>query len=94
LVVVIASVSPYQTDREMARGLFAEDEFIEVWVDTPRDVCAARDIKGLYAKAASGSIPNLTGIGSVYENPTRPEIRIDGTVSVDDNARTILDYLR
>jgi len=94
LVVVIASVSPYQTDREMARSLFADGEFIEVWLDTPPDVCAARDVKGLYAKAASGSIPNLTGIGSVYENPARPEIRIDGTLSADDNARTIVEYLR
>jgi len=94
LVVVIASVSPYQTDREMARSLFTDGEFIEVWLDTPRDVCAARDTKGLYAKAASGSIPNLTGIGSVYENPTRPEIRIDGTLSADGNARTIVEYLR
>lgn len=93
LVVVIASVSPYQTDREMARGLFPEGEFIEVWLDTPPEVCAARDVKGLYAKAAAGSIPNLTGIGSVYENPSRPEIRIDGNLSAEDNARTVLELL-
>jgi bifunctional enzyme CysN/CysC len=93
LVVVIASVSPYQTDREMARSLFAENEFVEVWLDTPLDVCAQRDTKGLYAKAASGSLPNLTGIGSVYENPTQPEIRVDGTRNAKDNAQVIVGYL-
>ena len=94
LVVVIASVSPYQTDREMARSLFADGEFVEVWLDTPLDVCAERDSKGLYAKAASGSLPNLTGVGSVYENPTHAELRIDGNLSAQDNARDILEFLR
>ena len=94
LVVVIASISPYQTDREMARSLFADGEFVEVWLDTPLDVCAERDSKGLYAKAASGSLPNLTGVGSVYENPTHAELRIDGNLSAQDNARDILEFLR
>lgn len=94
LVVVIASVSPYQTDREMARNLFAEGEFVEVWLDTPLEVCVARDSKGLYAKAASGTLPNLTGVGSVYENPRNADVRIDGTRSAEVNALELLDFLR
>jgi bifunctional enzyme CysN/CysC len=94
LVVIIASVSPHQTDREMARDLFDDGEFVEVWLDTPLEVCAARDTKGLFAKAASGSIPNLTGVGSVYEAPRDADIHLDGTRAADDNSLVILDYLR
>ena len=93
LIVIIASVSPYQSDREMARALLADDEFIEVWLDTPIDVCAQRDTKGLYSKAELGEIPNLTGVGSVYETPHKAEVHLDGLEPADANARAIADYL-
>ena len=77
-VVVVALVSPYQADRRAARDLFEPGDFVEVYVDTPVEVCAARDTKGLYAKAASGELPNLTGVGQDYEKPTNPELVVAG----------------
>jgi adenylylsulfate kinase-like enzyme len=65
-----------------------------VWLYTPLEVCVARDSKGLYAKAASGTLPNLTGVGSVYENPRNADVRIDGTRSAEVNALELLDFLR
>jgi len=56
-----------------------EGEFIEVFVDTPLEICETRDVKGLYAKARAGDLPNFTGISSPYEAPTKPEIHIDGS---------------
>jgi bifunctional enzyme CysN/CysC len=67
LIVIVALVSPYIEDRNQARGLFPQDDFIEVWVNTPAEVCAERDPKGLYKKAQSGELPNLTGVGQEYE---------------------------
>ena len=63
----------------MARGLFGEGEFIEIHVDTPLEVCEARDPKGLYKLARAGKLPNLTGIGSPYEPPERAELVLAGT---------------
>lgn len=77
-IIVIASlISPFQKDRKMVRDLFSENEFIEVYISTPLGVCESRDPKGLYKKARIGEIPNFTGIGSPYEEPTNPEIKID-----------------
>lgn len=77
-IIVIASlISPFQKDRKMVRDLFSENEFIEVYISTPLGVCESRDPKGLYKKARIGEIPNFTGIGSPYEEPTSPEIKID-----------------
>jgi bifunctional enzyme CysN/CysC len=94
LVVFVALVSPYRSDREAAAGLFAEDEFIEVYIDTPVEVCAERDPKGLYAKAAAGNLPNMTGMGQAYEAPEHADVVLHGTgdldVSVDALVRAIL----
>jgi bifunctional enzyme CysN/CysC len=60
----------------MARALFSDDEFIEVFVDTPLEVCEQRDVKGLYAKARAGQLPNFTGISSPYEAPENPELHL------------------
>ena len=77
----------------MARTLVSENEFIEVFVDTPLHVCEKRDVKGLYAKARSGEIPNFTGISSPFEEPLNPEIRIDTTVtSAEEAANQIIAY--
>ncbi len=77
LIVIVSFISPYEADRQMARGLFESGEFIEVFVDTPLETCEARDIKGLYAKARQGEIENFTGVNSPYEPPTSPEIHLD-----------------
>ena len=76
IVVLAAFISPFRAERDMVRGLFEDDEFIEIFVDTPLDVAETRDPKGLYKKARLGEIPNFTGIGSPYEAPERPEFHI------------------
>jgi bifunctional enzyme CysN/CysC len=78
LIVLTAVISPFQCERETAREIMAKGEFIEIFVDTPLDVCERRDPKGLYAKARRGEIPNFTGIGSAYEAPENPDIRLTG----------------
>ncbi len=76
LIVLVSFISPFRSERELARSLFADGEFIEVFVDTPLAVAEARDPKGLYRKARSGRLPNFTGIDSPYEPPEAPELRI------------------
>ena len=94
-VVVCAVVSPYRATRDETRAIVGSDRFVEVFVDTPLQVCEARDTKGLYAKARRGEVTNFTGIDDPYERPEGPEITLD-TVShaVEDNATLILRYLR
>ncbi len=72
LVVMTAFISPFRAEREMARELIGQDNFIEVFVDTPLAVCEQRDPKGLYKKARSGQLANMTGINSPYEAPLSP----------------------
>ncbi|EKU26220.1 sulfate adenylyltransferase subunit CysN [Xanthomonas graminis] len=80
LIVLVSFISPFRAERRMARERFAEGEFVEVFVDVPLHVAEARDVKGLYAKARAGQIPNFTGIDSPYEAPQQPELhlRADG----------------
>ena len=82
-IVLTAFISPYREDREMARSIIGQD-FIEIFVDTPLDVCEGRDPKGLYKKARTGEIKGFTGIDSPYEAPLRPDMIIDTTL-VDIN---------
>ena len=94
LICITSFISPFESERKMARSLVLENEFIEVFVDTPLSVCEERDVKGLYAKARSGQIPNFTGISSPYEPPKNPEIRIDTTkVSAVEAANQIIDFI-
>jgi bifunctional enzyme CysN/CysC len=93
LVVLVSLVSPFRADRRAARALFDEGEFLEVFVDTPLEVCQQRDPKGLYAKADRGELPNMTGVGQEYEPPTHAELHLDGTMDVADNARAVLTAL-
>jgi adenylyl-sulfate kinase len=74
--VIAALISPYVEDRQKVREMFDEGQFIEVYIDTPIEVCMQRDPKGLYAKVINGDIKNFTGIDSPYQEPTNPEIRI------------------
>ncbi|MGH7853270.1 MAG: sulfate adenylyltransferase subunit CysN [Candidatus Binatia bacterium] len=76
LIVIVAFISPYRAERQLARGLFDADEFAEVFVDTPLEECERRDVKGLYAKARRGELKNFTGIDSDYEAPLEPEIHL------------------
>ena len=76
LIVLVSFISPFRAERQMARELFAGDEFLEVFVDVPLEVAEARDVKGLYRKARAGLIPNFTGIDSPYEAPERAEVRL------------------
>ena len=76
LVVIVALISPFRKDRQAARELFAEGEFLEVFVDAPLETCSARDPKGLYAKVRSGQIKNFTGVDSPYEAPEHPDVHI------------------
>ena len=78
LVVIVALISPFRAERQMARDLMGDGEFIEVFVDTPLDICEQRDSKGLYRKAQSGQLVNFTGIDSPYEVPLTPDIVLDG----------------
>lgn len=76
LIVIVSFISPYREERDMARRLFEEGEFVEVFVDTPLDLCEQRDVKGLYAKVRKGDLKNFTGIDSPYEPPHAPDIHI------------------
>ena len=76
LIVLTAFISPFKSDRQIARSLVKYDEFIEVFIDTPLEVCEQRDPKGLYKKARDGAIKNFTGISSPYEAPVEPQIHI------------------
>ena len=83
LITIVALVSPYAEDRAQAKALFPDGEFAEVWVKTPAAVCAERDPKGLYKKAAAGQLPNLTGVGQDYESPDSADLTLDGRDPVD-----------
>jgi sulfate adenylyltransferase len=93
-VALCAAVSPYRATRDEVRHMVGADHFVEVFVDTPLDVCERRDSKGVYAKARRGEIRGFTGIDDPYESPHNPEITLDTVESsADQNARRVLDYL-
>lgn len=77
LIVLVSFISPYRSERQMARELMPDGEFFEVFVDTALEECERRDVKGLYAKARAGEIPNFTGISAPYEVPERPELHLE-----------------
>ncbi|MDP2288447.1 MAG: adenylyl-sulfate kinase [Actinomycetota bacterium] len=89
VVVLVALVSPYRSDRRAARDIFESEDFIEVYVDTPVEVCAERDPKGLYAKAAAGNLPNMTGAGQAYEIPEHPDLVLRGEGDLDATAEQV-----
>ena len=91
LIVLVSFISPFRAERRMVRELMVEDEFVEIFVDTPIEECERRDVKGLYAKARAGKLKNFTGIDSPYEPPEAPEIRIDTTaLGAEDAAERIV----
>lgn len=91
LIVLVALVSPFRAERQRARELFEQGKFIEVYVETPLAECERRDPKGLYAMARRGELDDLTGIGSRYEPPHHPEVRVDTVVlSVEECVDQVL----
>jgi bifunctional enzyme CysN/CysC len=95
LIVLVSFISPFRAERALARGLVGENEFCEVFVDTPLEVAELRDPKGLYRKARRGELANFTGIDSPYEPPEEPEVRLDTTtMSPEAAAAAVVARLR
>ncbi|WP_366553241.1 sulfate adenylyltransferase subunit CysN [Aquibaculum sediminis] len=95
LITLVSFISPFRSERRMARDMVEDGEFIEVFVDTPLEICEARDPKGLYRKARAGQLANFTGIDSPYEAPEAPEMRLSGAQDEPDAlADRIIDELR
>ncbi|WP_404297339.1 sulfate adenylyltransferase subunit CysN [Halomonas sp.] len=95
LIVLTAFISPFRSERQLARDLVEDGEFIEIFVDTPLEVAEERDTKGLYKKARRGELKNFTGIDSAYEAPETPELRIDTThLGEEEAADAIIELLR
>jgi bifunctional enzyme CysN/CysC len=94
LVVLVSFISPFRSERGLARELMRPGEFVEVFVDAPLTVCEARDPKGLYRMARQGQIANFTGLDSPYEPPENPEIRLDTSVlTIEQTVAGLVDYL-
>jgi sulfate adenylyltransferase len=94
-IAVCAAVSPYRATRNDVRSMVGSDHYVEIFVDTPIEVCEARDTKGLYARARRGEITGFTGIDDPYERPQHPEMRLETVgVSPEENARAILEFLQ
>jgi bifunctional enzyme CysN/CysC len=95
LIVLAAFISPFKAERQLARMLFDDGEFIEIHVDTPLAVAEARDPKGLYERARRGELPNFTGIDSPYEAPEAPDLRLPGASdSADALARQVIALMQ
>ena len=95
VIAMTAFISPYRADRDKARALLPEGEFIEVFVKVPLDVAEQRDPKGLYKKARAGEIKEFTGISAPYEEPLNPELIIDTSQhDLEESARLVIDYLK
>ncbi|MDP7532311.1 MAG: adenylyl-sulfate kinase, partial [SAR202 cluster bacterium] len=93
-IVICAAISPYRATRDDVRNMVGSDQFIEVFVDTPLDVCESRDAKGMYAKARRGEITGFTGIDDPYEEPLNPEVTLDTVGNdVEANSAIIVEHL-
>ncbi|AWB66740.1 adenylyl-sulfate kinase [Saccharobesus litoralis] len=95
LIVLTAFISPFQADRQLVRELVGDAEFLEVFIDTPIEVCEQRDPKGLYQKARKGEIKHFTGIDSPYEAPENPEIVVKtAELNIEQCAEHVVSYLK
>jgi bifunctional enzyme CysN/CysC len=94
LIVLVSFISPFIAERRMARELFGDGEFVEIFVDAPLEVAEQRDVKGLYAKARAGEIANFTGIDSPYERPAHAEIVLESAAeATEELAARVLRYM-
>ena len=95
IIVLTAFISPYKKDREFVRNLVEKDEFIEIYVKCPLEICEQRDVKGLYKKARAGIIKNFTGIDDPYEEPENPEIVVEThNENLEESVNKIINYLK
>lgn len=95
IIVLTAFISPYREDRDQVRDIMAEGDFLEVYVSADVETCEKRDVKGLYAKARAGEIPNFTGISAPYEAPEKPELVVDSAAqSVEESVAQVLGFLQ
>ncbi|MBL7858485.1 MAG: adenylyl-sulfate kinase [Cyclobacteriaceae bacterium] len=94
VIVLSAFISPFQADRDQVKSIVGEENYIEIFVDTPIEVCEQRDVKGLYKKARAGEVKNFTGIDSPYEAPRNPDVIIPThTLSIDESITLLLKYI-
>ncbi len=94
LIVLASFITPYEADRRSIRDRFEADEFLEIYVKTPIEVCAERDFKGLYKKAFAGELPNFTGVTAPFEEPVNPEITLDGTMTPEGLSDQVIAFLQ
>jgi sulfate adenylyltransferase len=93
-IAACAVVSPYRATRDEVRSMMPDGSFVEIFVDTPLEVCEQRDVKGLYARARGGSLPGLTGVDDPYEPPLAPELRLDTVkATIDENAARVVRFM-
>jgi adenylylsulfate kinase len=94
IIVLTAFISPFKSDRDLARSLVEKEQFIEIFIDASLETCEKRDPKGMYLKARNGEISNFTGISSPYESPENPELHvINNEITLDDASNQIIEYL-
>jgi adenylylsulfate kinase len=93
VITITAFISPFIEEREMAKWIIGQENFIEIYVSTSLEICEKRDVKGLYKKARSGEIKKFTGIDSPYESPTNPDLVIDESLDLNDSVEMIINYL-
>jgi adenylylsulfate kinase len=94
VIAMTSFISPYRSDRDGVRSLFAAGDFVEVYVSASVETCESRDVKGLYQRARRGEIPEFTGISAPYEAPERPELVLDtNRQSVEESVTTLIGYL-
>jgi adenylylsulfate kinase len=94
VIVLTAFISPYRADRERVRGMVRHGSFIEIYCNTPIEICETRDVKGLSKKADAGEIVNFTGISAPYEVPTKPELSVNtGTLELDVCVQLVIDEI-
>ncbi len=94
LIVLATFISPFAKDRNNIRSIFTSENFFEIFLDTPIELCEERDPKGLYKKARAGEIPNFTGISSPFERPERPDLHLDGTKALDELCKEVMAFIR
>jgi len=99
IIVLSAFISPFQADRDQVKQIVGPENYIEVFVDTPLEICEQRDVKGLYKKARAGEVKNFTGIDSPYETPNKPDLTIPTAQlsidqSIDQLMKTILPKVK
>lgn len=95
VIVLTAFISPFRSDRERVRSLVPHGDFLEIYCDSPLEVCEGRDVKGLYKRARAGEIKDFTGISSPYEAPVDPELTVQtGTLTIEESVAKVMELLR